>query len=168
MPGDGVDETGRGGGGGGAAAAAAPGLHPGVQVVHGAGGLGVENRVHIVGPARHAQHGQGLVGRDHKFEAGSFRADELLAGERVPEPAGAERQAVGLGGHLAVQAEAGGAGAAPAQRGLAPGSVIVQGLAGVVVGPAEDGLSVVFDRFGAHHLEPRHGAALPSQPAGLK
>ena len=168
MAGDGVDETRRGGGAGGAAPAPAPGLHPGVQVAERAGGFGVQDGVHVIGPAQHPQQRQRLVGRDDQLESRPLGADELLAGERVPESARAERQPVRLGGDLAVQAETLGARAAPAQRGLAPGAVVVQRLARMIVLPAQDGCLVVGDLLHAHHREPRHGAALPSQPAGLK
>jgi hypothetical protein len=124
--------------------------------------------MHVIRPAHHPQQGQGLVRRDHDLEAWSGRADKPPAGERVAEPARAKRQTVGLGGDFAGQAEARGTGAAPAQRGLAARPVVIQRLTRVVVSPAQDGLFVVVHRFGAHHLEPRHGAALPPQPARLK
>jgi hypothetical protein len=108
------------------------------------------------------------VGRDNQLEPGPCGAHQLIAGERVPEPARAKRQPVRLRGHLAVQAQAGGAAAAPAQRGLTPRAVVVQRPPRMVVRPAEHRLLVVRDRFGAHHREPRHRAALPSQPEGLK
>jgi hypothetical protein len=124
--------------------------------------------VHVIGAARHPEQRQGLVGGDDQLEAGPGGADELLAGERVLEPAGTERPPIRLRGHLALEAEAGGAGATPAQRGLAPGAVVVQGLAGVIVLAAQDRRLMVGDLVDAHRPEPRHGAALPSQPAGLK
>jgi hypothetical protein len=124
--------------------------------------------MHVIGPAGHAEQRQRLVRGDHQLKPRPRRADELVAGQRVPEPARAERQPVRLRGHLAVQAEAGRAGAAPPQRRLAPRPVVVQGLAGVIVRPPQDRRLVIGDLVDAHRPEPRHDAALPSQPAGLK
>ena len=168
VAGDGVDETGRGGGAGGAAPAAAPGLHPGIQVAKRAGRFGVQDGVHVIGPAHHSQQRQRLVGRDDQLETRPFSRHELLAGQWVPEPARPERQPVRLGCHLAVQAETFRAGAAPAQWRLPPGAVVVQGLARMIVLPAQDRRLVVGHLLHAHHREPRHSAALPSPPPGLK
>ena len=89
-----------------------------------------------------------------------------VSGSRNPPGPNANRYASGVTSPS--QAEAGGAGATPAQRGLAPRPVVVQGLAGMIVLAAQDRRLVVGDLVDAHRPEPRHGAALPSQPAGLK
>ena len=117
--------------------------------------------MHGVGPVDHAEHGDGLVGAHHQLEARPLRRRQPLAGGGVTEPAGAEGGLVGLGRDLAVQAEPGGAGAAPPQRRLAPGAVVVERRAGVVVGPADDRRLVVGDLVRAHRAEPRHQADVP-------
>ena len=161
MPCHRVHQPRRRGGHHGAAPPPTPALRPALQVAHGGGGLGVEDGVHVIGAAHHPQQRQRLVRRHHQLEPRPLRADQLLAGERVPEPARPERQPVGLPGHLALEAEAGGAGATPAQRGLAPRPVVVQRLAGMIVLPAQDRRFVVGDLLDAHPPEPRHAAALP-------
>jgi hypothetical protein len=82
------------------------------------------------------------------------------------EPARPERQSVGVGSYLAVHAEPDGASPAPAQWGLAPGAVVVQRPAGMVVFPAQHRRLVVGHRLGAHHREPRHGARSLPNPEG--
>ena len=89
-----------------------------------------------------------------------------LAGRRVDGAARAEDGLVLGLGHGAHQAEGSGAGAAPHQRRLAPGGVVRQGLAGVVVGPVQHRVAVVGHRVRTHHPHPRHRAA--PQAAGLK
>ena len=76
VPGPPVDQTGRGGADLALASSAALLGDPGVEEGEGGVGLGVEDPVHVIGPADHAEDGDGLVGRDDQLEAGPFRVDE--------------------------------------------------------------------------------------------
>ena len=72
-------------------------------------------------------------------------------------------------GHGAGQAESLGTTTAPLQRRLAPGRVVLQRLAGVVVVAPEHGGAVVVDGAGAHHAHERHaGEASSAAPEGLQ
>ncbi len=102
------------------------------------------------------------MGRDDDLEPRPLRPHESFPGDRMAAATRAEDGPERLRGHLAVQAELFGDGAAPAEWGLAAGAVVVEGLAGVVVGPAEHVLFVIRHGFGAHDREPSHSAALPS------
>jgi hypothetical protein len=113
--------------------------------------------VHVLGPADHAQLGHGLVGGDDQLHARPAGVHQALARRRVDSTAGAvDGLVLGLG-HSTHQAEGSGAGAAPHQRRLAPGGVVGQGLAGVVVGPVQHRVAVVGHRVRTHHPHPRHG-----------
>jgi hypothetical protein len=149
-----------------AAAAAAVGLHRCFEGAHQAVGLGVEDGVHVIGPPDEPQHGGGLVRGDHDLHAGRLGGYEAVAGEGVTEPARPERQFVLLGGDLAGQAEPGGHRSAPAQRGLTPGPVVLQGTPGMVVATSDDSLLVVRHRVDAHRPEPTHRLAFPPPTPG--
>ena len=125
-------------------------------------------RVHVLGPADHAQLGDGLVSRDHQFQPRALGVHQPLAGGGVTGAAGAVEGGVLLVGHRALQAQQPSAGAAPQQGRLAPGGVVRQGLARVVVAPGQHGGPVVVDRIGSHDLHPGHGGSASFQGEPLK
>ncbi len=137
---------------------------PGQVVEVGQGGvsLGVHDPVHVLGPADHTQLGHRLVGRDHQLQPRALGVHQPLPGGGVTGPARAVEGGVLLVGHRALQAQQPGAGAAPQQRRLAPGGVVGQGLARVVVAPGQHGGSVVLDRIGSHDPHPGHRSTASS------
>ncbi|MDQ6725607.1 MAG: hypothetical protein M3066_05510 [Actinomycetota bacterium] len=133
VAGDGVDEsTGSGGHCGVAPPAALLDDQP-VQVGQRGVTLSIQDAVHVLGPSDHPQLGHRLVGGDDQFHAGTAGAHQALTGGRVHGAPGAVEGVELLRGHGAGQAEGGHPRAAPHQRRLAPGGVVGQGLAGVVV-----------------------------------
>ena len=145
------------------------------EVLEGGVALGVEDGVHVVGSADDAELGDRLVGADDEFHPGSFGVGESDPGVGIGRATGAEDGLVVPRVDRSGQAEQPGAPPAPAQWGLAPAAVVVEGRAGVVVAPAEHGGLVVGDRLGAHHAHERHrslprpGTARDAvQPAGCK
>jgi hypothetical protein len=139
-------------------------LEPVVQPVHRGGGLDVEDRVHVLGSVDHPEDRHALVGRDHQLEARPSGGNQPLPGDGMAEPADAEGRVVGVRGHLAGQAEAGGAGTGPPQGRLPAGAVVGERCTGVVVAAADDGRLVVGDLVGAHRAEPRHDQRPPGIP----
>ena len=104
----------------GAAAAAALSGEPGVEEREGGIGLGVEDRVHVIGPADHAQHGDGLVRGDHELETRALRGDEPCPQHRVTGAALGEHRPVVLVGDRAGEAQPRCPSAAPAPAGVSP------------------------------------------------
>lgn len=124
-------------------------------------------RVEIVFPADHTQDRDGLVSGDHELEPGLVRAHQALTSDRMPATTGGKDRPEDLGRYLTRQAQRLREGAGPPQRGLATGAVVVEGLAGVIVGPAQHVLLVVRHRLGAHHREPHPGITpVPLNPKG--
>ncbi len=136
--------------------------HP-VQVGHGGVALGVHNEMHVLDPADHSQLGHALMGRDHHLHARPCRVHQPLPAVGVAGAARPVDRLVLLRRHCAGQPEGFGAGPTPDQRCLAPGRVIAQRLAGMVVAALHDGLAVVLHRLPAHHPHPRHRIHLPDR-----
>ena len=136
VAGVGVDEAGGRGRDGGHASASAALFGHVVQVGERGVALGVHDGVHVLGPAEHPELGHRLVGGDHQLHARPLGRDQSLAGRRVGGPAGAVEGVVGRVVDRADKAEGLGARAAPGERGLAPGGVVVECRAGEVVAAA--------------------------------
>jgi hypothetical protein len=136
-----------------------------VQVVQRGIPLGVEDAVHVLGPPDDPQLGHALVGGDHQLHARALRAHQALAGGGVD---GAARAVEGVElrrGHAARQSQRRSARAPPHQGRLASRGVVLQGLAGMVVGPEADVGLVVGHRVGPHHRHERHRAPDPAGSA---
>jgi hypothetical protein len=156
VTGDGVDQAGGGCEHAGPAPPAADVTGQGVEVGQGGVALGVHDAVHVLGPADHAELGHALVGGDDQLHPRPAGANQALAGGGVDRPARAvEGGELGLG-HRAHQAQGGGARTTPRQRRLASRGVVLQRLAGVIVGPLRGVGEVVGHRIGSHHRHPRH------------
>ena len=141
------------------AAATAASVHDDlVEVGHGGVALGVDDLVHVLGPADHAQLCHRLVRADHDLHARPHAADQALAAERVVSPAGGEDGSPLVQVHFAVQAQPRRARAAPGHGRLTSGRVVVERPGHRVVAPAGHGVLVVADRADAHHPHPRHSA----------
>ena len=162
VTGVGVDQAARRRGDGQAAPPPAPLPGDGLQIGQGGVPLGVHDPVHVLGPADHAELGHRLVGGDDQLHARPAGGGQPDAGRRVPGAARAVDRLVLRLGHPADQTEANGSRPAPDERRLAPGGVVGEGLAGMVVGPAHHRRLVVGDRVRTHHPHPRHG---PTPPA---
>ena len=105
------------------AAATAASVHDDlVEVGHGGVPLGVDDLVHVLGPADHAQLCHRLVRTDDDLHARPHAADQALAAERVVSPAGGEDGSPLVQVHFAVQAQPRRAGAAPAPWASHPGT----------------------------------------------
>src|SRR2546430_2201665 len=81
-------------------------------------------------------------------DPGPLRVLQPVPEHWVDDPAHVECGPVGVDGDFAGEAEALGARAGPSQGGLAARAVVVEGLAGMIVGAADHGLFVIGDRFG--------------------
>ena len=81
--------------------------------------LGVDDGMHVIGPADSAEHGDGLVRRDDQLHPRPGRRDQTVAGDRVGGTAHTEDRRVGVRRHRAVQTETAGAGTAP-RSGVSP------------------------------------------------
>ena len=146
----------------GATAPAAPVTHPGVEVGEGGIALRVEDRVHVIGPAQHAEQGDGLVGRHDELDPGALGGHEPPVLVRVHRAVWTEQVVIGVVIDLTIEAQDDGAGAAPHQRRLTTGPVVVPGQPGMVVAALADVLAVVLNRVDTHHPHPRHpGTRLP-------
>ena len=143
----------------GAAAPAAPGDHPGVQIGHGGVGFGVQDGVHVLGPADQTQQRHRLVGGHHQLHPGPFGVYQTGPGGGSSAPPGPKIASYSASLTDPGQAQVRGARAAPNQRCLAPRRVVFKRLAGVVVGSFEDRFPVIVDRVDAHHSHPCHGVA---------
>ena len=146
-----------------------------VEVVERGLAFGVEDGVHVVGPADHAQLGHRLVGTDDQLHARPLRDGESEPGVGVGGTAGSVDGLVVLRLDRARQAEERRSSATPAERGLTTTAVVLESSAGVVVASAEHGGLVVGDGVCAHHAEERHRSLPRSvseaeavQPAGCK
>ena len=74
----------------GAPPAPAAGDHPGVQVGQSGLGLGVQNGVHVLGPADQTEQRDRLVGGHHELHPGPFRVHQTRPIGRVAGAAGTE------------------------------------------------------------------------------
>ena len=134
-----------------------------VQVGHRGVALGVEDQVHVLGPADHAQLGYRLVRGYDQLHARPQAVHEPLAAVGVAGAPGAEDRPPLVEVNFAIQAERGGAGPAPHHGCLTSGGVVVERVADRVVPALEDGVLVVADRLGAHHPHPSQTRYHPSQ-----
>jgi hypothetical protein len=134
-------------------------LYNTVEVAHCGVTFGVEDLVHVLGPADHTQLRYRFVRAYDELHAGSHAVHETLAALGVAGAASAKDRPPLVDVHLAVEAEAGRASAAPSHWRLTSGRVVLESTADGVVAPAQDRAFVVADRVGAHHPHPRHRSA---------
>lgn len=99
----------------------------------------------------------------HQAESRPLRPHQLLAGRLVPEPSGPERHLVPGVRHLALEAEHGGASAAPLHQCLTARAVVAQCSARVIVRPGRRSPPGGRRSDRAHGPEPRH-QRLPGRP----
>ena len=99
--------------------------HP-VQVGEGRIALGVHDPVHVLGPADHPELGHALMGRDHDLHARPASVHQPLARPRVTGATGAEDGLVVSRRDGPLQAQRRPARAAPNQRCLTPGRVVLE------------------------------------------
>ena len=90
-----------------------------VQVGHGGVSLGVQDQVHVLGPADHAQLGHRLVRGYDQLHPGPQAMHEPLAAVGVASAAGAEDRPPLLDANFAIEAERG-APAPPHTMGVSP------------------------------------------------
>jgi hypothetical protein len=140
----------------GAASTAAAVHHDLVQVGHGGVPFGVDDQVHVLGPADHPELGHRLMRAHHKFKARAQTGDQALAAQRVVRPAGAEDRSPLVQVHFSVQAQPRRPGPAPRHRCLAPGGVVIESAGHGVVAPPGHGVLMVAHGVEPHHPHPRH------------
>ena len=140
----------------GAPPAPAAGYHPGVQVGQSGLGLGVQNGVHVIGPADQPEQCDRLVGGHHELHPRPFGVHQPLPIGRVAGTAGAKDSVVLRLGYRTGEAQVSSSRTAPNKRCLASGRVIIEGRTGVVVGPSEHRFPVVIYGLSAHHPHPGH------------
>ncbi len=119
--------------------------HPGVEEREGGVGLGIKDPVHVIGPADHPQHGDGLVRGDDEFETRALRGDEPCPQHRVTGAALGEHRPVGLVGDGAGQAQPRCPPTTPGHGRLAPGAVVGESLAREVIRPIQHRVPVIPD-----------------------
>ena len=93
----------------GAAAPASPHRHPGVQIGQRGVGLGVQNGVHVLGPADQTQQRHRLLGGHHQLHPRPFRGHQTGPVGWPPGPARAEDGVIFGLAHGPFQAEIWGA-----------------------------------------------------------
>jgi hypothetical protein len=147
-----------------AAAAAALAGEPLLQERHGGVGLGVDDGVHVIGPAHQPEHRHRLVRRHDQLHPRPTGRGEPCAAMGVTGAAGPEDRLITRVVHHADQAQPVGELAAPFQRGLAAAAVVGQRGTGVVVAAVHHRVAVVVDLVGAHPAEPGHGRSRDTQP----
>ena len=129
-----------------------------VEVREGGGGFGVQDGVHVLGPADDAELGHRLPRADHQLHARAQAGHQALPTPGMVGAAGTEQRPPVGHVHFSFEAEQGRPRATPGHRRLAPGGVIVEGVVHRVVAPAGHGVLVVGDRVSPHHPHPRHVA----------
>ena len=147
--------TGRGTGLG-PASPAAPFLEPAVQPVHRRRSFDVEDRVHRVRLALHAEHRDRLMRRNHQLEPRPARLDQPVTARWDTEPARTERRLVRRRRHLTEQTQNDRACTSPPQRCFTPRPVVGERGTRMIIGATEHRCLVIRDLIRAHRAEPGH------------